>query len=72
MKNIFLVLVFIFNSISTYGQTRARDLGIPFKGNTGEHNAITDVKGVEVGYSTIRVKPAHLEIRIKSQTSRLK
>jgi L-aminopeptidase/D-esterase-like protein len=53
MKNIFLVLVFIFTSISTYGQTRARDLGIPFKGNTGEHNAITDVKGVEVGYSTI-------------------
>jgi L-aminopeptidase/D-esterase-like protein len=32
---------------------RARDLGIPFVGNTGEFNAITDVQGVEVGYSTI-------------------
>lgn len=32
---------------------RARDLGIPFEGNTGEHNAITDVTGVTVGYSTI-------------------
>ena len=32
---------------------RARDLGIPFEGNTGTHNAITDVAGVEVGYSTI-------------------
>ena len=32
---------------------RARDLGIPFAGETGLHNAITDVAGVEVGYSTI-------------------
>ena len=32
---------------------RARDLGIPFVGTTGEFNAITDVEGVEVGYSTI-------------------
>src|SRR5262245_48531966 len=32
---------------------RARDLGIPFEGRTGPLNAITDVPGVEVGYSTI-------------------
>jgi D-aminopeptidase len=32
---------------------RARDLGIPFKGSPGHHNAITDVAGVEVGYATI-------------------
>ena len=32
---------------------RARDLGIPFEGNTGKYNAITDVSGVTVGYSTI-------------------
>jgi L-aminopeptidase/D-esterase-like protein len=32
---------------------RARDIGIPFKGKTGKFNAITDVSGVEVGYSTI-------------------
>ena len=32
---------------------RARDLGIPFEGTTGKHNAITDVEGIEVGYSTI-------------------
>lgn len=32
---------------------RARDLGIPFTGATGRHNAITDVPGVEVGYSTL-------------------
>jgi L-aminopeptidase/D-esterase-like protein len=34
-------------------KTRARDLGIPFEGTTGTHNAITDVDGVTVGYATI-------------------
>ncbi|MDR0518545.1 MAG: P1 family peptidase [Clostridiales Family XIII bacterium] len=32
---------------------RARELGIPLKGTTGQHNAITDVAGVEVGFSTV-------------------
>jgi D-aminopeptidase len=32
---------------------RARDLGIPFDGTPGKWNAITDVAGVEVGYTTI-------------------
>jgi D-aminopeptidase len=32
---------------------RARDLGIPFDGTPGQFNAITDVTGVEVGYTTL-------------------
>ena len=32
---------------------RARDIGIPLVGNTGPNNSITDVVGVEVGYSTV-------------------
>src|SRR5262249_16945142 len=32
---------------------RARDLGVPFEGASGPLNAITDVAGVEVGYTTI-------------------
>ncbi|TFF40640.1 DmpA family aminopeptidase [Mucilaginibacter psychrotolerans] len=41
-------------NVSTYAQKpRARDIGIPFEGMPGPFNAITDVKGVEVGYSTI-------------------
>jgi L-aminopeptidase/D-esterase-like protein len=32
---------------------RARDLGIPFLGETGRWNAITDVEGVTVGHSTL-------------------
>ncbi|HMJ01912.1 MAG TPA: P1 family peptidase [Conexibacter sp.] len=32
---------------------RARDLGIPFAGEPGRWNAITDVPGLEVGYRTL-------------------
>ena len=32
---------------------RARDLGIPFDGTPGPLNAITDVKGAEVGFVTL-------------------
>ena len=32
---------------------RARDLGIPFEGTPGTNNAITDVAGVEVGFTTL-------------------
>src|SRR3989442_1102341 len=32
---------------------RARDLGIPFDGTPGALNAITDVRGVEVGHATL-------------------
>jgi L-aminopeptidase/D-esterase-like protein len=32
---------------------RARDLGIPFDGTPGRLNAITDIAGVTVGYSTL-------------------
>ncbi|MBK8706174.1 MAG: P1 family peptidase [Saprospiraceae bacterium] len=32
---------------------RARDLGIPFDGTPGYFNAITDVPGIEVGYTTL-------------------
>ena len=32
---------------------RARELGIPFDGEPGPLNAITDVAGVEVGHATI-------------------
>jgi L-aminopeptidase/D-esterase-like protein len=46
-------LVLIFQSSVFAQKPRARDIGIAFNGITGKFNAITDVKGVEVGYSTI-------------------
>ncbi len=35
------------------GKPRARALGIPFDGTPGALNAITDLAGIEVGYSTL-------------------
>jgi D-aminopeptidase len=32
---------------------RARDLGVPFDGTPGPLNAITDVKGIQVGHTTL-------------------
>src|SRR6201987_949221 len=39
--------------LSAQVKPRARDLGVPFDGTPGTFNAITDVKGVEVGYTTL-------------------
>jgi L-aminopeptidase/D-esterase-like protein len=41
---------------------RARDLGIPFSGRTGPLNAITDVAGVEVGYTTLVEGEGRLQV----------
>jgi D-aminopeptidase len=37
----------------TTKSTRARDLGVPFDGKPGDLNAITDVRGVTVGQTTL-------------------
>ena len=48
-------LLILFSSSTLFAQTkpRARDLGVPFDGAPGPLNAITDVKGVEVGHTTL-------------------
>lgn len=54
MNRILAIFITLLVYSQAYGQKlRARDLGVPFVGTTGEFNAITDVEGVEVGYSTI-------------------
>lgn len=47
------LLTTLVSSGSAQSAPRARDLGIPFDGNPGPLNAITDVAGVEVGQTTI-------------------
>ncbi|MEW2914950.1 P1 family peptidase [Leisingera sp. JC11] len=32
---------------------RARELGLPFKGETGPYNAITDIEGLKIGFTTL-------------------
>jgi len=40
-------------SMTSIEKPRARDLGLPCPGRTGEYNAFTDIPGVEVGFSTL-------------------
>lgn len=54
MKYFIAAALLIFCSGVLSGQKqRARELGIPLDGTPGPLNAITDVKGVEVGHTTI-------------------
>ena len=54
-RNILFIssIILLILSIGYSQKPRARDIGIPFFGKPGKLNAITDVKGVEVGHSTI-------------------
>jgi D-aminopeptidase len=48
-----IVLLMLSQNSFSQNKARARSLGVPFEGTPGALNAITDVKGVEVGHSTI-------------------
>jgi L-aminopeptidase/D-esterase-like protein len=48
-----LILSLSVSALWAQTKPRARDLGVPFDGNPGLNNAITDVKGVEVGHTTL-------------------
>jgi len=52
--------LFVKNTASA--DPRARDLGIPFPGTPGPLNAITDVAGVEVGYTTLVAGDGPLQV----------
>src|SRR5687768_10264369 len=55
IKIIAIVVVIALFHLPVFSQPkpRARGLGVPFEGTPGQLNAITDVKGVEVGYTTL-------------------
>src|SRR5262245_5304442 len=56
MKNTFAAVLIALLSSSAFSAdtpVRARDLGVPFTGTPGPLNAITDVSGVLVGYTTL-------------------
>lgn len=53
MTRTFLTIIAILAAAPLGGQTRARDLGVPFDGTPGPLNAITDVAGLEVGHTTL-------------------
>ena len=53
-------------TLALFAQTkpRARDLGVPFDGTPGPFNAITDVKGVEVGHTTLISGSGKLQVGV--------
>ena len=53
MKRFAWALLFLAPILAAQVKPRARDLGVPFDGVPGPFNAITDVKGVEVGHTTL-------------------
>ncbi|HEX8211264.1 MAG TPA: P1 family peptidase, partial [Longimicrobium sp.] len=53
MTRTLLTIIAILAAAPLGGQTRARDLGVPFDGTPGPLNAITDVAGLEVGHTTL-------------------
>jgi D-aminopeptidase len=53
LSALFMALLAFPVQSSAQAKPRARDLGVPFDGTPGLYNAITDVKGVEVGHTTL-------------------
>src|ERR1700678_2929297 len=53
LKAYLIALTLLLTLPAQAQKPRARDLGVPFDGAPGPNNAITDVKGVEVGDTTL-------------------
>jgi D-aminopeptidase len=52
------------NTPRSAGEPRARELGVPFEGTPGPLDALTDVKGVEVGYRTLISGEGKLQVGV--------
>jgi L-aminopeptidase/D-esterase-like protein len=62
MRHFFLPLLLTAGLTAAAQRPRARDLDIPFYGTPGPLNAITDVTGVEVGFTTLVEGSGKLEV----------
>jgi L-aminopeptidase/D-esterase-like protein len=58
----FSALLFCWFSSAAEPKSRARDLGVPFDGTPGALNAITDIRGVEVGHTTLVAGEGELKV----------
>ena len=64
LKFLMCILLGLAPFAAAADSTRARDLGIPFEGQPGALNAITDVAGVEVGQVTLIKRDGVLQVGI--------
>ncbi|HUF08399.1 MAG TPA: P1 family peptidase [Rhodothermales bacterium] len=53
MYRLFFLSILLLANLPTLAQQRARDLGLPMEGTPGPLNAITDIDGIEVGFTTL-------------------
>jgi len=60
----FLIILAISQLASAQNKPRARDLGVPFEGTPGALNSITDVKGIEVGHTTLISGEGKLQVGV--------
>src|SRR5690349_16947072 len=58
------LIIAVSTGLNAQTKPRARDLGIPFDGKAGLLNAITDVKGVEVGHTTLISGDGKLQVGV--------
>jgi D-aminopeptidase len=59
----FVIFILAF-AMQAQTPPRARDLGVPFEGTPGPLNAITDVKGVQVGFRTLISGEGKLQVGV--------
>jgi D-aminopeptidase len=59
-----LSVLVISQLASSQSKPRARDLGIPLEGTPGLLNAITDVKGIDVGHTTLISGEGKLQVGV--------
>jgi L-aminopeptidase/D-esterase-like protein len=57
-------LLMVTSDAAAQMKPRARDLGIPFEGAPGAANAISDVKGIEVGHVTLISGEGKLQVGV--------
>ena len=62
--NILITILALLPLASAQSKPRARDLGVPFDGIPGTLNSITDVKGIEVGHTTLISGEGKLQVGV--------
>ena len=59
-----VIALFLSQLVHAQSKPRARDLGVPFEGTPGTLNSITDVKGIEVGHTTLISGEGKLQVGV--------
>lgn len=62
LSTAFIALLLATSASAQRPKPRARDLGVPFEGTAGPLNAITDVAGLEVGFTTLIAGDGPLQV----------